>query len=254
MTLQTAKPHHRHIAMLAAPHLRNPLTLLRLAVPAAPPAPVTVMQALRLHVCHHSRLHVSRSVPTCAPHMVYLLKQPRCDLVCVDPSQPRPHSYMSLPPKWAGVFPQPRAMVLPMVKFGQSKPDGLGRIDTADSDLMHHQYRLSLSFSGIQARRAGTPPILLRRPVEGSMRLFFKKPVIMFRTSPISSLRILATQTLLSCSTRTPLSLTLWCLPSEKTPQAKVLGAYGASHRSRPAAPPLTFRDINGHILLSTLS
>ena len=40
---------------------------------------------------------------------------------------------------------------------------------------MHHQY---LFFSGIQARRAGTPPISLRRSVEGSMRLFFKKPVI----------------------------------------------------------------------------
>ena len=43
-----------------------------------------------------------------------------------------------------GPFPKPRALVLPMVKFGQSKPDGLGHIDTADSDLMHHQYRLSV--------------------------------------------------------------------------------------------------------------
>ena len=31
-----------------------------------------------------------------------------------------------------------------MVKFGQSKPDGLGYIDTVDSDLMHHQYCLSV--------------------------------------------------------------------------------------------------------------
>ena len=31
-----------------------------------------------------------------------------------------------------------------MVKFGQSKPDGLGHIDTVDSDLMHHQYRFSV--------------------------------------------------------------------------------------------------------------
>ena len=31
-----------------------------------------------------------------------------------------------------------------MIKFGQSKPGGLGHIDTADSDLMHHQYRLSV--------------------------------------------------------------------------------------------------------------
>ena len=44
-----------------------------------------------------------------------------------------------------GPFPKPRALVLPMVKFGQSKSDGLGHIDTADSDLMHHQFRLSPS-------------------------------------------------------------------------------------------------------------
>ena len=31
-----------------------------------------------------------------------------------------------------------------MVSFGQAKPDGLGYIDTVDSDLMHHQYRLSV--------------------------------------------------------------------------------------------------------------
>ena len=43
-----------------------------------------------------------------------------------------------------GPFPKPRALVLPMVKFGQSKSDRLGHIDTVDSDLMHHQLRLSL--------------------------------------------------------------------------------------------------------------
>ena len=46
------------------------------------------------------------------------------------------------PREGTGPFPNPRALVLPMVKIGQSKPDGLGYIDTADSDLMHHQYRL----------------------------------------------------------------------------------------------------------------
>ena len=121
-----------------------------------------------------------------------------------------------------GPFPKPQALVLPMVKFGQFKPDGIGHIDTADSDLMHHQYRLCPS----QDWPEGTPPILLRRPVEGSMRLFFKKPVIMFRTSPISFLRILVTRTSLSCSIRTPLSLTLRCLPSGRAPQAEVLGAW----------------------------
>ena len=31
-----------------------------------------------------------------------------------------------------------------MVNFGQPKSDRLGHIDTVDSDLMHHQFRLSL--------------------------------------------------------------------------------------------------------------
>ena len=43
-----------------------------------------------------------------------------------------------------GPFPKPRALVLPLVHFGQSKPEGHSGIDTADSDLMHHQFRLSL--------------------------------------------------------------------------------------------------------------
>ena len=43
-----------------------------------------------------------------------------------------------------GPFPKPRALVLPMVNFGQPKSDRLGHIDTVDSDLMHHQSRLSL--------------------------------------------------------------------------------------------------------------
>ena len=43
-----------------------------------------------------------------------------------------------------GPFPKPRALVLPMVNFGQPKSDRLGHIDSADSDLMHHQFRLSL--------------------------------------------------------------------------------------------------------------
>ena len=43
-----------------------------------------------------------------------------------------------------GPFPKPRALVLPMVSFGQPKSNRLGHIDTVDSDLMHHQFRLSL--------------------------------------------------------------------------------------------------------------
>ena len=159
--LQTAKLCCRHIAMLEAPHRLNLRSLLRFAAPAAPAMLATV----------------TRSMPVNVPHMVYLLKRHWCDLVCVHPSQSRPpQSHVSTtqvgshpvrsatthkrsastalagthnpvgedPRAGTGPFPKPRALVLPMVKFGQSKPDGLSYIDTVDSDLMHHQYRLSV--------------------------------------------------------------------------------------------------------------
>ena len=56
-----------------------------------------------------------------------------------------------------GLFPKPLALVLPMVKFGESKSDRLGQIDTVDSDLMHHQFRLSfLQWNPGPARRNPT--------------------------------------------------------------------------------------------------
>ena len=56
-----------------------------------------------------------------------------------------------------GPFPKPQALVLPLVHLGQSKPDRHGYIDTADSDLMHHQYRLSvLQWNPGPARRHPT--------------------------------------------------------------------------------------------------
>ena len=63
----------------------------------------------------------------------------------------------AVPRAGTGPFPKPRALVFSMVKFGQSKPDGLGHIDTVDSDLMHHQYRLSvLQWNPVLARRNPT--------------------------------------------------------------------------------------------------
>ena len=127
-----------------------------------------------------------------------------------------------------GPFRKPRALVLPMVKFGQSKPDGHGHIDTADSDLVHHQCRLSL-LQWNQARRAKILLTSSRLPVGSSMRLFYRRPVIMFRTSLISSLRTLATRTSLSCSTIIPLSLTLLFSHSRLTLRAKVPGVWSCS-------------------------
>ena len=54
-------------------------------------------------------------------------------------------------------FSKASALFLSMIKFGHVKPDGLGHIDTADSDLMHHQYRLSvLQWNPGPARRNST--------------------------------------------------------------------------------------------------
>ena len=40
----------------------------------------------------------------------------------------------------AGLFPKPKAVILPMVNFGHPQSNGPGPIATADSDLMHHQF------------------------------------------------------------------------------------------------------------------
>ena len=43
-----------------------------------------------------------------------------------------------------GSYSKPRPFVLPVVRYGLPKPVGLGHLHNADSDLMHHQYRLSI--------------------------------------------------------------------------------------------------------------
>ena len=96
-------------------------------------------------------------------------------------------------------------------------------------------------FTGTQAGRAGTPPKTSQRLVDCFMRLYFKKPVIKFFTSPISSLRTLATRTSPYFSTRIPLSHILRFSPSRKTPQAKRHGAwFYASFEVSCAAPLFT--------------
>ena len=245
MTLWTAKLCHRHIALLVAPHRLNLLTLLRFVAPAAPAMLATVTSTLRLHMSYCSHHRVLRSMPVNMPHMVFLLKRHRCDLICVHPSQSRPHSHMSVPPKWEHILCAREVQVPPLREptiqlvliLVQEQVLSLNHEPlffllsnfvnpslvcsvtlmqlTAISCITH---TVSLFFSGIQDRPAGTPPILLRLPVESSMRLFFKKPVIMSRTSLISSLHTLATRTSPSFSTRTPSSPTLRFSPSRKTP------------------------------------
>ena len=70
-----------------------------------------------------------------------------------------------------------------------------------------HCVVLSLFFSGIWARRARTPPILLRRLV--AVILQEASDHVPHISDQFFSLCILATRTLLSCSTRTPDTMVL---------------------------------------------
>ena len=126
-----------------------------------------------------------------------------------------------------GPFPKPRALVLPMVKFGQSKSDRPGHIDTADSDLMHHQFRLSLlQWNPGPARR--NPTNIVSAACGKFHAVILQEASDHVRTSPISSWRTPATRTSLSCSTRIPLSLTQ-SSRSRPTLRAEVLGVWSCS-------------------------
>ena len=165
---------------------------------------------------------------------------------------------MSVPPKWEhtstaqagnhhaigadpragrGLFPKPRALVLSMVKFGQAKPDGLGHIDTADSEWNPDPSRRNPT--NIIAATCGRFHAVKN----------FKKPVITFLTSPITSLRSLATRTSPSCSTRTPLSQILRFSPPRKLRPAKIHGGMVLLIVRGLLRRP-SFRYSDGHILL----
>ena len=122
------------------------------------------------------RLQVSLLMPTCAPHMAYLLKRHFCDPGNVQLSQTRPHSLLLVPSMWEHILtaqpPSAREVLVPPLReptilsmqilmqvlalflnSGPSfflwftlsiQPEGHGYFDTADSDLMHSQFRLSL--------------------------------------------------------------------------------------------------------------
>ena len=54
------------------------------------------------------------------------------------------NSYGPCPRTEVTPFPKPNAVVLPILNFGHSKICGPSPVATADSDIMHHQFRLSL--------------------------------------------------------------------------------------------------------------
>ena len=182
LLIVSARHRHKAILVVShCLHFLTLLRLALSAVPVLT-VTITSALWLHVSCCSHRRvsnsmprLQVSLVMPTCAPHTAYLLERHLCDPGCVQLSQSRPpqppacttqvgthpvrsattykrsastalagtHNPVGADPRaGTGPFPKPRALVLPVVKFGQSKPDVLGCIDTVDSDLMHHQYRL----------------------------------------------------------------------------------------------------------------
>ena len=143
-------------------------------------------------VGHSWEFHATSRPKLCLCVLIRILAPPALRRACLLHLPRRlPHSHRSLPPMWGtditcsavahkrsastalagthsaigadpragrGSFPKPRPVVLPMVRFGLLKPDGHGYLHNADSDLMHHQYRLSiLQWNPGPARRQPHP-------------------------------------------------------------------------------------------------
>ena len=124
-------------------------------------------------------------------------------------------------------FPKPNAVFLPMLNFGHSKTCGPSHVATADSDIMHHQFRLSILQWNPRLAEILTTLSLLH--VVNSMQLSSRKPVTMFRTFLPIFLRTLTTRTSPFCSTRTPSSQTLSLPRLRSNLRAKILGAWCCS-------------------------
>ena len=128
---------------------------LRPCVPFHTMAPALPRQARRLHLLH--RLPYSRrSEPPWWEHipLVHQLHHKRSAGTALAET----HSAIGADPRAGrGPFPKTRPVVLPKVRFGLPKPAGLGHLHNADSDLVHHQYRLSiLQWNPRPARRTPT--------------------------------------------------------------------------------------------------
>ena len=238
-TLQTPKARLWYIAMLAR---FTSADIVTLCTPAVRAMSLTVTRTLRPHTFFLPENYAT----SCA--LRYCLQKKCWYRLCGIPQSCR---YSSLHKNCR--FPEPRALVLRMVKFGQSKPDAIRCNDTVDSNLMHHRYCFFV-FSGIKDRPTSTPPILLRPPVESSLRLFFKKQVIVSRTFLINLLHALETQPSTHCSTRDTFEPDLVVFAFKDNSTSKVTWGMVLPFVRNSAAPPLTFCNNDFHKMLSTHS
>ena len=140
----TSRTSDRHVCTTAP----------RARLQSAPPPPQGLEDQTHLSSSHgilveatpvRPRLHTSTSVPSLQPHVsttqvgTHPVRSSATNKRSASTALAGTHYAIGADPHGGrGLFPKPRALVLSTVKFGQVKPDGLGHIDTADSDLMHH--------------------------------------------------------------------------------------------------------------------
>ena len=221
-----------------------------------------------VHCCSHRRdsnsmprLQVSLLTPTCALHIAYLLKRHLYDPGYVQLSQSRPHSPLLVPSMWEHImhdqlllarevlvllWREPTILLIHILVQGLTlflnrvpsfflwstlvNPNLKGTVVliqlTAILCIINFVFH---SFNGIQAWRARTPPTLSQQPVGSSMRFFFKKPVIMFRTSSDQFIAYTVNTDLAILLNTDTFEPDLWCLPSRKTLQAKVRKVWSYS-------------------------
>ena len=202
-------------------HFLTLLRLAVSAVPALT-VTITSILWLHVSCCSHRRvsnsmprLQVSILMLTCAPHMAYLLKRHPGDPGYVQLSQSRPHSFLLVPSMWEHIMhdqfllarevqvpPWREPTLLSIQIFVQGlalflnrepsfflwstlvNPNLMGSVTVIQPTVISCIINFVFpSFNGIQARRAEILLTLSPLPVVSFMQLFFKKPVITFRTS-----------------------------------------------------------------------
>ena len=146
-------------------------------------------------------------------------------------------------------FPKPNAVVLPMVNFGHSKTCSPSPIATADSDIMHHQFRLSLlQWNPGPARR--NPTNIVSAACGKFHAVILQEASDTSRTSLITSEHTLTTRILPFCSTRTPLSQTLLLPRLRSTLRARIRGSRCCSLSGLCFVVPLFLAHLQSHFAL----
>ena len=154
-------------------------------------------------------------------------------------------------------FPKPVPIVLPMSRLSELKPSWQGHLVESVSDLMRHQYRLSvLQWNPCPTRK--NPTQILPAACGRFQAVILQEAGITRRMFRSSSSRTPTATTSPSCSTRTRSDL-LRSSPSPRPPQAKTHGGIfalvvrGLPRRPSIAdSPTVTFCSVHIHEKVAT--